>query len=76
MFAVLICPIKRDANITGIVNPYAYLSMEIAQVTDSLEVITQINPLEIAEIFGNIGGFWGEWTSKPGHACEKLTCTR
>lgn len=36
--------------------------MEIAQVTNSLEEIKEIDPLEIAEIFGNIGGFWGEST--------------
>lgn len=41
-------------------NPYAWLSMEIAQLTDSLETITEIDPLEVAEIFGNIGGFWGK----------------
>lgn len=35
--------------------------MEIAQATGSLETITEIDPLEIAEIFGNIGGFWGEF---------------
>lgn len=35
--------------------------MEIAQSTDSLEEISEIDPLEIAEMFGNIGGFWGEW---------------
>lgn len=41
-------------------SPYAWLSMEIAQETNSLEEITEINPLEIAEMFGNVGGFWGE----------------
>lgn len=51
---------QRDKNITDIVNPYAYLSMEVAQLTDTLEIITEINPLAIAEILGNIGGFWGE----------------
>ncbi|CAM9286399.1 unnamed protein product [Ectocarpus sp. 4 AP-2014] len=49
---------KRTDNITGIASPYAWLSMEIAQTTDSLEEITEINPLEIAELFGNVGGFW------------------
>ncbi|CAM9655141.1 unnamed protein product, partial [Ectocarpus sp. 13 AM-2016] len=49
---------KRTDNITGITSPYAWLSMEIAQSTDSLEEITEINPLEIAELFGNVGGFW------------------
>lgn len=54
-------PQKRNANVTGIVHPYAWLTMEIAQLTDSLEEITEIEPLEIAEIFGNVGGFWGEF---------------
>ena len=40
--------------------PYAWLSMEVAQETNSLEEITEIDPLEIAEMFGNVGGFWGE----------------
>lgn len=52
--------VKRNANITGIKNPYAWLSLEVAQLTDSLEEITEVDPLELAEIFGNIGGFWGE----------------
>lgn len=34
--------------------------MEIAQQENSLEEITEIDPLEIAEILGNVGGFWGE----------------
>eukprot|EP00904_Undaria_pinnatifida_P000588 jgi/Undpi1/1052/HiC_scaffold_10.g04515.m1 len=49
---------KRDASITGITSPYAWLSMEIAQEENSLEDITEIDPLQIAEIFGNVGGFW------------------
>lgn len=47
----------------NVTTPYAYLSMEIAQLVDSSEVIRQMNPLEIAEILGNIGGFWGETLS-------------
>lgn len=54
------CSCQRDANITGITAPYAWLSLNVAQATDSWEIITEIDPLEIAEIFGNIGGFWGE----------------
>ena len=53
---------QRGSDITGIASPYAWLSMEVAQVTDSLEEITEIDPLNIAEILGNIGGFWGELT--------------
>ena len=34
--------------------------MEVARETNSLEEITEIDPLEIAEMFGNVGGFWGE----------------
>ncbi|CAM9827146.1 unnamed protein product, partial [Hapterophycus canaliculatus] len=49
---------KRTANITGIVDPYAWLSFEIAQSTNSLMEIRQIDPLEVAEMFGNVGGFW------------------
>lgn len=41
-------------------HPYAWLSLEVAQLTDSLEEISEIDPLELAELFGNIGGFWGE----------------
>ena len=36
------------------------MSIEIAQEENSLEEITEIDPLEIAELFGNVGGFWGE----------------
>lgn len=39
--------------------------MEIARETDSLEVITEVDPLQIAEIFGNVGGFWGELSNQP-----------
>ncbi|CAM9308303.1 unnamed protein product, partial [Laminaria digitata] len=49
---------KRDGDITGTASPYAWLSMEIAQEENSLEEITEIDPLKIAEIFGNVGGFW------------------
>lgn len=49
---------QRDTDITGIEAPYAWLSMEVAQATDSLETISEIDPLEIADILGNIGGFW------------------
>ncbi|CAN0175933.1 unnamed protein product, partial [Scytosiphon promiscuus] len=49
---------ERNANITGIVSPYAWVSMEIAQSTNSLREIKEIDPLEVAEMFGNVGGFW------------------
>lgn len=49
---------KRTANITGIQAPYAYLSLELQQESNSMTVITEIDPLDLAEIFGEIGGFW------------------
>lgn len=49
---------KKNSNTTSIVSPYAWLSLEVAQETNSHEEITEINPLEIAEMFGNVGGFW------------------
>lgn len=36
--------------------------MEVAQLTNSLEEIKEVDPVQIAEIFGNVGGFWGEST--------------
>lgn len=48
---------QTQVNVT---TPYAYLSLEVAQSVDSFEVIEEINPVEIAEILGNVGGFWGE----------------
>ncbi|CAM9518546.1 unnamed protein product [Laminaria digitata] len=32
--------------------------MEIQQEPDSLQIITEIDPLDIAEMLGNVGGFW------------------
>ncbi|CAM9828362.1 unnamed protein product [Ectocarpus fasciculatus] len=46
---------KVNPNITM---PYAHLSLEMKQQADSWEIITESNPYEIAEMFGNIGGFW------------------
>lgn len=51
---------QRD-RVASIANPYALLSLEIAQEINSLEVITEINPFEIVEIFGEIRGAWGKW---------------
>eukprot|EP00752_Nemacystus_decipiens_P015924 g14231.t1 len=39
-------------------HPYAHVALVIHQQTNSLEVVTEVDPLDIAEIFGNIGGFW------------------
>lgn len=49
---------ERTEKITGIQKPYAHLHFEIAQDPDSLEIITENDPLDIATILGNIGGFW------------------
>ncbi|CAM9398118.1 unnamed protein product [Ascophyllum nodosum] len=49
---------ERNVNITGIQAPYAYLAMELQQESDSLAVITEIDPFDVAEILGEIGGFW------------------
>ena len=46
-----------DGNVT---HPYAYLEVQIQQEPDSLEVVTEIDPLDVGEILGSIGGFWGE----------------
>ncbi len=45
----------------SITKPYARLSLEIKQQFDSWKIITEADPFAIAEMFGNIGGFWGEW---------------
>lgn len=49
---------KRNANITGIQAPYSYLSFELQQESDSMVIITEIDPLDVAEILGQVGGFW------------------
>ena len=49
--------VQVNPNITV---PYAHLSLQIKQQFDSWEIITEADPYEIAELFGNIGGFWGE----------------
>lgn len=33
--------------------------MKMTQATKSLEIVMEVDPFEIAEIFGNVGGFWG-----------------
>ncbi|CAN0315183.1 unnamed protein product, partial [Ascophyllum nodosum] len=48
----------RNVNITGIQAPYAYMKMQLQQESDSLILVTEIDPLDIAEILGQVGGFW------------------
>lgn len=47
------------ANVT---DPYAYLAIQLQQEPNSFQIITEINPFDIAEMLGNIGGFWGKLT--------------
>lgn len=49
--------LQVNPNITV---PYAHLSLQMKQQFDSWEIITEADPFEVAEMFGNIGGFWGE----------------
>ncbi|CAM9171945.1 unnamed protein product, partial [Ectocarpus sp. 8 AP-2014] len=48
---------KNTVN-PNITMPYAHVSLEMKQQADSWEIITESNPYEFAEMFGNIGGFW------------------
>ena len=48
-----------NGNVT---NPYAYLEVQMQQEPDSWEIVTEIDPLNVEEILGSIGGFWGEYT--------------
>ena len=38
--------------------PYAYVKLQIQQELDSLMEVTEIDPFDLAEIVGQIGGFW------------------
>lgn len=39
------------------------MMLNIKQGPNSLETLTQIDPVSIAEFLGNVGGFWGELTT-------------
>ena len=41
-------------------SPYAHASLLVHQEFNSLETVTEVDPMNVAEIFGNVGGFWGE----------------
>lgn len=47
------------ANVT---DPYAYLAIQLQQEPNSYEIVTEIDPFDVAEMLGNIGGFWGKST--------------
>lgn len=48
-----------NGNVT---HPYAYLEVDMKQEQNSWEIVTEIDPLNVGEILGSIGGFWGEST--------------
>eukprot|EP00903_Cladosiphon_okamuranus_P009902 g9404.t1 len=48
----------KDKVNGGIEKPYAHLAMEIQQEPNSFETITEVEPFDLAEMFGNVGGFW------------------
>ncbi|CAB1104434.1 unnamed protein product [Ectocarpus sp. CCAP 1310/34] len=50
--------VHKNAVNPNITMPYAHVSLEMKQQADSWEIITESNPYEFAEMFGNIGGFW------------------
>ena len=60
LIAIISCCFKRLVQVkSNITSPYAYLALEIQQEPSSFEIITEIDPLDVAELLGNIGGFWG-----------------
>ncbi|CAN0440306.1 unnamed protein product [Pylaiella littoralis] len=46
---------SRNASIEA---PYASMKLNIKQGPNSLENLTEIDPVSIAEFLGNVGGFW------------------
>ncbi|CAB1109090.1 unnamed protein product [Ectocarpus sp. CCAP 1310/34] len=49
----------RDKVNAAIDKPYAQLSLQFQQEPNSLEIMTENDPFDLAEMFGNVGGFWG-----------------
>ena len=63
LIATIVCCFKRLLQVkSNITSPYAYLALEIQQEPSSFEIITEVDPLDVAELLGNIGGFWGTIT--------------
>eukprot|EP00752_Nemacystus_decipiens_P013005 g11506.t1 len=50
--------VHKNAVNPNITTPYARVSLEMKQEANSWNIITEANPFEFAEMFGNIGGFW------------------
>ena len=46
----------------NVTHPYAFLEVNMKQDQNSWEIITEIDPLNVGEMLGSIGGFWGEST--------------
>eukprot|EP00904_Undaria_pinnatifida_P008151 jgi/Undpi1/4466/HiC_scaffold_17.g07820.m1 len=53
--------VRKDQVNGNITSPYAYLEVQMQQEPDSWEVLTEIDPLNVGEILGSIGGFWGRF---------------
>ena len=60
----LVCP-QALSNVTDDYRTYAigYLHLTLTQGGFSLTELTDINPIDLATLLGNIGGFWGKITS-------------
>ena len=57
---------KQFYQVNGdIIYPYAFVDVQIKQEINSLEIVTEIDPLDVGEILGSIGGFWGEFYRGP-----------
>lgn len=56
-----------------IARPYANLALLIYQETNSLLTIKEIDPLDLAELFGTVGGFWGEDAGRINRVLEGST---
>lgn len=41
------------------------MDVQIQQEPDSWEIVTEIDPLNVGEILGSIGGFWGRFSDDP-----------
>ncbi|CAN0385418.1 unnamed protein product, partial [Ascophyllum nodosum] len=50
--------VEKNGDITGIQAPYAYMKMQLQQESDSLILVMEIDPFDMAEILGQVGGFW------------------
>jgi len=64
---------NRFYQVNGdIIYPYAFVDVQIEQETNSLEIVTEIDPLDVGEILGSIGGFWGGFYRGPTYRQRHL----